>query len=86
MSRIGCACDLVPDTDRLEQVARRGDDGGCARIDTGAPERGVGDGDREGGPETLAQRNCQREAGKARAADQHVDTLLRHELTPLDNT
>ena len=44
----------------------------------GAPERGIGDRDREGRPEALAQRDRQRKAGKAGAADQHVDTVLRH--------
>ena len=71
----GLRLDVPPNADGLEQAPRRGDDGGGTAILGGAPQRGVGDRDRERRRKPLAQRNRQREAGKARAADQHVDLL-----------
>ena len=52
--------------------SRRRYDGGCAPVEGGASQGRVGDRDGKGGSEPLAQRNGQREAGEAAAADQHV--------------
>ena len=73
--RLRVVGDLLPDADRLEQPPRRRHDRGRARIGAGAPERRIGDHDRKGGAEPLAQRDRQREPGKAAAADQHVGAL-----------
>ena len=77
MSRIGCASlgDRVPDADRLEQPPRRRHDRGGARIGAGAPERRIGHRHREGGAQRLPQRDRERQAGKAGAADQDVERL-----------
>jgi len=71
----GLRLDGLPNADGLEQAPRRGDDGGGTPVFRRARQRRVGDRDRERRRQALAQRNCQRETGKARAADQHVDPL-----------
>ena len=79
--RLRVVRDLVPDADRLEQPPRRRHDGGGARIAPARAERRIGDRDRERRPEPLAQRDRQREAGEAGAADQHVKRVWHRSLT-----
>ncbi len=76
--RLRLAPDVVPGADGLEQAAAGGHDRGRARVAarTGR-ERGVGDDDGNLGPEPLAQRQGQREAGKRAAANDNA-TLYRH--------
>ena len=71
----GLRLDLVPYADSLEQPPRRCDDGRRAPVGGGARQCRIRDRDGEGGPEPLAQRNREREAGEAAAADHHVDTF-----------
>jgi hypothetical protein len=71
----GLRRDRLPHADGFEQAPRRGYDGGCAGITADAAQRRVGDGDGERGAEALTQRNRQRQTGKARTADQHIDRL-----------
>ena len=66
--------DRFPHADGLEQPARRRHNRGCTGIARGSAEPGIGDGDGKGRPEPLAQRDRQREPGKSRAANQHIDT------------
>ena len=63
----------LPDTDGLEQPPCRSDDCRRPRIGRRAHERRIGDGDRKRWPQRLPQRDRQRQAGEAGAADQHVD-------------
>ncbi len=65
--------------DRLEQPPRRGGDGGSARVlRLQRRQRRIGDRHREGVAQRLAQRDGEREAGKAGAADHHVAPRMRH--------
>src|SRR4029077_20439332 len=61
-----------------------GDDSGRARSGRRARKRRIGDRHGEAVSKPLAQRNCQREAGKARATNQDIDSLttLGHAFDP----
>ena len=62
--------DRIPDLDRLEQPPRRGGDGRSARVlRLRMRQRRIGDRHRERSPSALTQRDRQRQAGKAGAAD-----------------
>ena len=65
--RLRAVGDLVPDADGLEQPPRRGRDRRSARIaGVAVAERRIGDRHREGIAEPLAQRDGERQPGKAR--------------------
>ena len=79
--RLRVGGDRVPDFDRLEQPARgRRDRRGARVLRRCGPERGVHDRHRERLAQPLAQRDGQRQAGKARPADHQVGfmVLLQH--------
>ncbi len=62
--------DRIPDLDRFEQAPRRGGDGRSARVfRLGMRQRGIDDRHRKRIAEALTQRDRQREAGEAGAAD-----------------
>jgi hypothetical protein len=71
----GLRLDVLPHADSLEQPPRRGDDCGGAGIFRRPSQRRVGHRDGERGRQALAQRNGQRQTGKAGAADQHIGPL-----------
>jgi hypothetical protein len=68
----GLRSELVPDPDGFEQPAGGGNNGGRARIAACAGERGIGDHNRDGRAQALAQCDRQCEADNARAGDQHI--------------
>ena len=83
MSRIGCASPATASQTpmRLEQPPRRRRDRRGARVvRLRLAERRIGDRHRERSAQPLAQRDGQRQAGKAAAADQHVGALGRRPL------
>ena len=71
----GLCLDLLPDADSLEQALRRGNNGGRAPIICGACQRRVGNANAERRPKTLAQRDRQRQAGKARPTNEYIHAL-----------
>ena len=77
--RLRLRVDRVPDFDRLEQPPRGGRDGGGARVlRLRGFERRIGDRHRKARAQRLAQRDRQRQAGKARPADHHVALCPGH--------
>ena len=71
----GLRLDLVPNADGLKESPRRCNDSGRTSVIGRASQRRIRNSDGERGPESLTQRNGQREAGEAAAADQHIDTF-----------
>ena len=72
--------DVVPDADRGIEPPRAGNDrGGALVLGVIRDQRRIGDRHRKRRPERLAQRNSKRQAGKAAARDQHIDSVPGHD-------
>jgi hypothetical protein len=81
--RLRAIRDLAPDAQRFEQPARRRRDRRRARVaGVTFAQRRVGHRDLEAIAEPLAQRDGERQAGEAAAADQHIGAFVRSGYGP----